>query len=391
MKRLFYFFIPLIFILSCTAEQPEGEAQINGDFGAARGSKAYLEEIKVDRLIVLDSAAIDKEGLFSFKIIPAETGFYRLNIHSYEPILLTVDPNDKINIAIDTARSMLNYTIEGNLDSQILQAYHKKTDETRQAIDSLYGIVMASRPLPNFAGIKAEIDSAMIQLLAEHKAGTEKLIRNNPGRLSSLLLINQSFAGRRLFDINKNTYLFMMIDNALTQQMPGNSHVKDHHARLEDFLRKTAEQEKAAQRLAVGEKIPELNLPDSEGKNHRLSALDAKFTLLLFWASYSPESRADIQQIKTMYQQYHKQGLEIYAVSLDSQARFWKAALEIEDLPWINVSDFSGINGPVAELYHLQGEIPFYYLLDAQKTIIGKTTDFSELKKQVESAFGGGE
>jgi peroxiredoxin len=391
MKKIFYFFIPLFFILSCAPERPQGEARISGNFNAASESKAWLEEINVDRLQVIDSTMLDKKGAFEFKFLPDERGFYRLSIRGYEPILLTVDLSDKLNIVIDTAGKSLNYTVEGNLGSQILQAYHQKTNVTRQTIDSLYAIVLASRSLANFDTIKAGIDNTLIQLMAGHQAAAENLIRNNPDRLSSLLLINQSFAGRALFDINKDSYLFVMIDNALMQNIPGNSHVKSHHARLEDFLHQTATREKAAQRLSIGKKIPDLNLADAEGKNHRLSELDARLSVLLFWASYSPESRADIQQVKALYQQYHKRGLAVYAVSLDHQARFWKAALEIEDLPWINVSDFSGIEGPVAQLYQVPAKLPYYFLLDKQGIIIEKTNDFSTLKKQVADAFGKGE
>ena len=67
----------------------------------------------------------------------------------------------------------------------------------------------------------------------------------------------------------------------------------------EDQERKSALQKKLEnfQKIAVGKTAPDLEVPDAKGKPVRLSAIDAEFTLLVFWSTNCPHCISMMPQI----------------------------------------------------------------------------------------------
>ncbi|MBQ1694195.1 MAG: TlpA family protein disulfide reductase, partial [Bacteroidales bacterium] len=57
----------------------------------------------------------------------------------------------------------------------------------------------------------------------------------------------------------------------------------------------------AAELIAKGQAVPDFTLNDINGKSVKLSDFRGKTVLLLFWASWCPDCRAEIPQIKAMH------------------------------------------------------------------------------------------
>jgi len=380
MKKLLQLFLFAILAISCRQQPQPGTVVIRGIFGGAQGQTLRLEELKPRQILPIDSAVIDKNGRFGFTTMPLEKGFYVLRTGNRNPIFLVLDKNDTVNLTLDTLDSEINYRLQGNNDSQLLRVYYQKTGETKQKIDSLRKVIFESQHLENFSQIKTNIDTALWRFLRKHTTFADSLIRNNPGSPASLLLINQSFSGVQLFNIEDSPQLHLFIDSALMISFPENSHVKDHHARVERYLQQQANKQKTAIRLSAGKKIPNITLPDVDGKKHRLDSLTGNNVVLFFWAAWSPECRADMQQLKILYEDYHNNDFEIYAISMDQNEKIWKAVVQLEKMKWINVSDGTGLDGPVSELFNLLGVLPWYFLVDKNGIIVTKTGDFDEIK-----------
>jgi peroxiredoxin len=385
-KILVLFFLLLTF--ACSKQTENKTAVIRGVIQGHLGETLYFSELRTHSLIPLDSAKIDERGQFIFKTVPSEKGFYLLKTTTSEPIALVLDTYDTLDVMIDSTGFDLGYTLNGNEESRLLRAYHEKTRNTKTKIEALKKIRSDSRPMEQYYKIKAETDSSISACLLEHKNFADSLIRNNAGSLASLLIANQIFAGKPLFEINKYTGLHLLLDSTLMEKIPGNSHVTNHNARVNRFLQQQADQQKAISRLSPGQVIPDISLPDAEGKKQRLAAHRGKYVIVFFWASWSPESRADIQLLKNLYDNFDREDLEVYAVSLDHKEKFWRAALEIEGLAWTNVSDPSGLGGPVAGLFNLPQKLPYYFLIDKKGVIVEKTDGFSEIKKKLEKITG---
>ena len=79
-------------------------------------------------------------------------------------------------------------------------------------------------------------------------------------------------------------------------------------------------------------------------------------------------------------------GLEIVAVSVDTDKKAWLEALEANRMEWVNVSDLKGMVSPVVESYNAFST-PTFYLLDKDKTIIAHPDSPKELKESIEKAL----
>ncbi len=378
-KNYLWFFI-LILFASCKQHVNPDTALINGVFSGAEGVSIKFEELKPFGILELDSTAIDKNGQFQFHTNPTQQSYYLLYFGNEDPISLVMDKGDTLEINIKPDSHKLSYQVKGNEDSRVLQQFYSKSSFYYFKIDSLRRVFFESRDLDTFYLVSARIDRAIEKTILDQRKFTENLIRKNPASLASILLFNQSFAGKAIFDLEQNLDLFSLIDENLNKKFPGNPHVIENHKRVVAARQKDANRKKAEVRIAVGKEIPEISLPGIDGQMKALADLRGKNVILFFWASWSPESRADMQQLKVLYQDFQAQDFEIYAVSLDSKEKFWKSAVQIEKTGWINVADKNGRDGPVSQLFRIPKQLPYFFLIDKSGIIVTKTSNFSELK-----------
>ncbi len=367
-------------LFSCVPQTEPGLAVVSGIYTGAEGNILKLVELQTQRVIIIDSVKVDQSGNFELSTVPAEKCFYLLQLNNHQPITIVLDKYDTINIVMDTSTISQFYHLEGNIDSKLLKAYYLKTGQLKSAIDSLRNVLFDNQHLRGFHEIKHKIDIDLENLLDDHKNFTKELIHNNKEELATILLINQTFAGEQLFKIDDALDLFLEIDTVLIKKFPGNSHAKEHHTRVNIAIERKAEQEKAKLRVSKGKVFPEINLPDVNGNQIKVSDFKGKNVIVFFWASWSPECRADLQQLKKLYRDCENETVEIYAVSLDVKEKYWKSAIEIEETKWINVLDIYGMNGSIGKLFNLNGKLPYFYLIDKDGIIHTGTDDFTILK-----------
>ena len=70
----------------------------------------------------------------------------------------------------------------------------------------------------------------------------------------------------------------------------------------------------------VGRSAPEFDLPDPEGRQHRLSEYRGKVVFLNFWASFCAPCREEMPSMENLVRQYESQGLVMVSVSHDPEA-----------------------------------------------------------------------
>jgi peroxiredoxin len=370
---------------SCQPDRISDHAIISGQFNGAEGKKIYVEELETGRMIRVDSAVVDNLGKFNFSVLPSEKSFYLLQVPDYPAVPLVLDIRDSVKIIADTNNLKLNYLVSGNSGSVILQQNYHQTGLTKSILDSLKNVLFEKQQEENFPSIKASLDSTLEATLDRHYAHTKRLIIENPDEVATLLLINSSVSGQQIFTLEKDAQLYLEIEKNLIMKYPENSHVKAHARRMDAWRKQSKNAEEVEARFGIGKKIPALQLPDINGVEKSPEEFKGKNVILMFWASYSPECRADIQLLKSLYKKKEEFNFEVFAVSLDHNKKFWKAAVNLENMGWINVSDLAGWQSPVVKLFNLKDELPFYFLIDEQGRIALKSHDFSEVRKSLES------
>lgn len=124
---------------------------------------------------------------------------------------------------------------------------------------------------------------------------------------------------------------------------------------------------KTREACAIGEEAKDFTLEDINGKQLALSSLRGRYVMLDFWGSWCVNCIAAFPELKTFYEQ-HRDKLEIVGVAFHDTKDKWKAAVQKNELPWLQVIDTEG-EGSVAERYGILA-VPTYVLIDPDGKIV---------------------
>jgi len=371
------------FVFSCKRSADPNAFHIVGRIDGATGKTLYLEELTVRQLQRVDSVKINSSGNFSFAHVPGEKGFYMVKIANGDFITLVLDKQDSVQIEANLTDGSIIYDLIGSPETEILRNYLSYTDKNLSKIDSLGKLFLENKQKEDFYLIRQHLDSAFQLILLDQKAFTRKTVLESPHSLATLLVLNQRLGAGVILNEDEDFDLFSLVDSTLYANYPENTHVISHHDRVKQMVTNREDYKRTEEKLGVGKKIPDISLMTPEDSTVQLNSLNSKIVMLFFWASSSPRSRAEIQKLKLIYDQYKSKGLEIYAVSLDIKKEFWENSIELESLEWINVSDLEGNRSPAVKLFNVPDKLPYYFLIDERHIIVTKGGNFSTIEMQI--------
>ena len=130
----------------------------------------------------------------------------------------------------------------------------------------------------------------------------------------------------------------------------------------------------------IGDKFVDFEMSDSRGQPRRLSEFQGKVVLLEFWASWCGGCLNQIPNLKRAYENYHKYGFEIFAVSFDDKKEDWLKAIEQNDLNWNHVTELKSVGNTAGFIYGVYS-IPDNFLIDENGIIKARDLSGDELDK----------
>lgn len=129
----------------------------------------------------------------------------------------------------------------------------------------------------------------------------------------------------------------------------------------------------------LGRVGPEIKMTGMDGKEHALSDVKAKYTLLIFWDPTCGHCIKEIPAIDSLYKAVlKKKDVKVYAVKTEGDDKVWKEFIDKNHLnDWLHVSDPDHTSN-YRSMYDVYST-PVIYLLDEKKIIKGKRLDHTNI------------
>ena len=145
--------------------------------------------------------------------------------------------------------------------------------------------------------------------------------------------------------------------------------------------------------VALGQKVPEMEMTDLEGESFHLSDYSGKSLLLDFWPVWCKPCIAKFPDIKKMVEQYADKPFAVIGINIDDENRVEAAKKVIADyeLNWRQVVEGKGEFIPpyqvLGRLPERKMAFPVYVLIDGEGVARYATNDYKKMEKFLGAHF----
>lgn len=350
-------------------------AKIDGTVETAPSSEVIVKLLDVNRYQVLDTVATDASGRFSYKV-EVEKGqpeFIYLFYKDTKIASLLLEAGDKVDVKADT---LGNFAVEGSEESLKLAAVEKDHADAYGRLAAIASKLEKAADAEEVAALNRQISKEYV----EYYRNCVKYVLANSKSLTAVPVLYQNFgADLPVFAQNTDAIHFMNVSDSLAAVYPESKYVK--------ALKKEAERRygylELEARLQDAQEVgfPDIVLPDINAQKIKLSEVDSKVIMVYFWTvNDAAQKMFNLDFLKSIYDDYHKKGFEIYQIALDPDKTQWAQVVKQQNLPWINVCDALGADSPYVTLYNLAA-LPAAFIIADGDLVDGQVVDEKSLRK----------
>ena len=324
---------------------------IVGNLHEGAEKEVIVKLLDVNRFQVLDTVKTDAKGEFQYKlnIAKGKPEFIYLFYGDRQIASLLLSKGDKVKVNTDTLGV---YSVEGSDESLKLQQVEKDyaafMKEMQRILDKDY-----------------DVDAALSRCYINYYRDRVKYVVSNSHSLTVVpVLFQQVNPSFQVFSQSTDGILMNSICDSLKTVYPESRYVKALEKEAARRIALMDVENRVRNANEVG--YVDISLPGIDGKSVKLSESLGKVTMVYFWASTAEQKMFNLDGVLPLYQEFHKKGFEVYAVSLDSDKSAWAAAVRNQNLPWINVCDTRGAQSPYVSSYGV-GSLPMvWFIVDGE-------------------------
>ncbi len=342
-----------------------------------------MRKICKSGLITIDSAEINRYGHFELAASIAEPTLISLNSNCLPmPILLLVDPNERIAVEVSDSRK-LNYKVTGSRGSILLKELLYRHYATIFSIDSLAGVFKSSIQSENFDSVRASITEQYTKLIANNKNYIARFVRTNRYSLVSLVgLFTQYPNGQLVLNPQDDFELYKLVSTSLGQLYPLNDHIVSLKNKVEHIQKQNELRGLQNEMLKIGEKIDLKSIPyTNEIYTDRVS--QARYILLDFWGSWCIPCISFRHSLIDLHSLYSPMGFEVVQFVFEKN---WQKTLT-DSIPWPLAWDTKLWDSEFIQQLEIS-TLPANYLIDRHGKIIEKNISAPQLKEALEKLIG---
>ena len=369
--------------LVLTACKRQADFTVEGVVSGADGQVMYLENVGVSSVETLDSVRLTAAGEFRFeRPRPAYPDFYRLRLNN-QLINFSIDSTETISFVADAETFATSYRVEGSENCKAIKNITLAQLDANQAIGRARRAYEADQ-LADTAYVR-QVEEAV----GVYKEVARRYIYSAPMSAAAYFALFQQIDGLLLFDLydKEDSKAYGAVATSLDHFYPESPRAKHLYNLALQSIKVIRSQRPVnldnVEREEVG--YVDIELPDIQGVNQKLSALAPGNIVLLNFTAYMSEwSPALNMALGELYVEYHDKGLEVYQVSLDGDVHFWKNAAS--NLPWTCVRDPQTVYSQVAALYNVK-QLPVIFVLDRSGNLVKRVDDMKNLAAEVGALF----
>lgn len=363
-------------------------AEISGILENSMPRYIFLQELKPNELLNVDSAIISEDGSFEFERKVKFPSFYLLKINQNNFLTMLIEPGEKIKMT--SHFDSLNYPVAviGSKGTKLIADYNKRLIKTRDKISNLNYLYERNSGRPDVAKFIDSLDNLGDGYLNDMNSYAKKYIDDNVSSLATIpVLYSQLTQDIYILDPQKDLSYFLKVDSSLFKQYPEYGPVIDLHNQIKQMVTYFDGAESSTTKPGERSEAPEIALPSPEGDTIKLTSTRGSFVLLDFWASWCAPCRTENPNLVKAWNLYRNRGFKIYQVSLDKTKEAWLKGIQDDGLDkWIHVSDVSYWQSIVVPLYKIES-IPANYLLDREGRIIATNLRGDALQRKLAEIF----
>lgn len=359
---------------------------ISGTITEAKDSVLYLENMSLSGPVAVDSVKLGESGTFSFSgQAPDAPEFYRLRIAG-QIINLAVDSTEQIEVKAQYPTMSAVYDVTGSEECTKIKELALLQMDLQRRIDA----IVAAPDL----GVSAVQDSVLGVTEAYKDQVKRRYIFAEPMKAYAYYALFQTVRLGQMESLifnprssEQDVKVFAAVATSWDTYHPDAERGQNlHNIAIEGMKNVRILQSRQLSNIDPSlvnvSNVIDINLPDSKGRQRRLTELKGKVVLLDFHVFAAEGSTQRIMQLREIYNKYHAQGLEIYQVSLDPDEHFWKT--QTAALPWICVRDERGPQSEYLVSYNIQS-IPTFFLVGRNSDLDKRDAQIKDLDAEIRS------